>query len=65
MEEGSLKYTTKYNNAESRLKSAESELLKKNLILQQLETFLVEYNFKTGELYIDPVKEKFISVPWK
>lgn len=54
-----------FNSVERELRSAESELLKKNLILEQLDTFLVEYNFKTKELYIDPVKEKFISVPWK
>lgn len=40
------------------------ELVKKNLILEQLDTFLIEYNFKTDELFIDPVKEKFIKIPW-
>lgn len=46
------------------LKKAEKELKKKTLLLEQLDTFIVEYNFKTGDLYIDPVKEKYISVPW-
>lgn len=41
-----------------------NELEKKNLILEELDTFVVEYNVKTGECYIDPVKEKFISIPW-
>lgn len=40
------------------------ELVKKNIILEELDTFLVEYNFKTQEIYIDPVKEKYITVPW-
>ena len=46
------------------LKNAEKELKKKTMLLEQLDTFVVEYNFKTGELYTDPVKEKYISVPW-
>lgn len=46
------------------IKDVQAQLRRKNLILEQLDTFLVEYNFKTGELYIDPVKEKFIKVEW-
>lgn len=49
---------------ETEVNQVKAELVKKNLILEQLDTFLVEYNFKTEELYIDPVKEKFIKVPW-
>lgn len=41
-----------------------NEFVKKNLILEQLDTFLVEYNVKTTECFVDPVKEKFIKVPW-
>lgn len=55
---------TEKNNTETGSRDTEFELLKKNWILEQLDTFLVEYNFKTRELYIDPVKEKFIHVPW-
>ncbi len=49
---------------ETEVNQVRAELVKKNLILEQLDTFLVEYNFKTNELYIDPVKEKFIKFPW-
>lgn len=52
------------NGVSSISQSAEEELKKKNLILEQLDTFVLEYNFNTKELYIDPVKEKFISVQW-
>ena len=49
---------------EADVSQVRDELVKKNLILEQLDTFLVEYNFKTDELFIDPVKEKFIKIPW-
>ena len=54
----------KYIKEETDVSQVRAELVKKNLILEQLDTFLVEYNFKTGELYIDPVKDKFIKIPW-
>ena len=40
------------------------ELGKKAMILEELETFVVEYSCNTKELYIDPVKEKYIRIPW-
>lgn len=40
------------------------EIQKKNLILEQLDTFLVEYSFKSGEIFVDSAKEKFIQIPW-
>lgn len=50
--------------SDEKLKVVEEELRKKTMILEELETFIVEYNFKTKELYIDPVKEKYIRVVW-
>jgi len=49
---------------EKKLKTVEEELRKKTMILEELETFVVEYSFQTKELYIDPVKEKYIRIPW-
>ncbi len=64
MDGNSINNMAEQKTTEMNLKIAESELLKKNLILEQLDTFVLEYNFKTRELFIDPVKEKFVSVPW-
>lgn len=47
------------------METLDEELKKKTMILEELETFVVEYDFKTKELYIDPVKEKYIRVPWE
>lgn len=50
--------------SEEKIRRIEDELRKKTMILEELETFVVEYSFQTEELYIDPVKEKYIRVEW-
>ena len=50
--------------SEEKIRRIEDELRKKTMILEELETFVVEYSFQTKELYIDPVKEKYIRVVW-
>ena len=50
--------------SEEKIRRIEDKLRKKTMILEELETFVVEYSFQTEELYIDPVKEKYIRVEW-
>lgn len=39
--------------SEEKIRRIEDELRKKTMILEELETFVVEYSFQTEELYID------------
>lgn len=50
--------------SDAQVRRIEEELRKKTMILEELETFIMEYSFQTKELYIDPVKEKYIKVAW-
>ncbi len=42
----------------------EIETLKDRLILEQMNSFIVEYNLKTKECYIDPAQKKYVMGDW-
>ena len=46
----------------SKLNQCQNELQKKELMIEELNTFIVEYNFEMDEIYIDSVKDKYILI---
>lgn len=49
----------------SKLNQCQNELQKKELMIEELNTFIVEYNFEMDEIYIDSVKDKYILISWE
>ncbi len=44
--------------------AGELELLKDSLFLEQMNSFIVEYNFKTKKCYVDPLQKKYTQGDW-
>ena len=42
----------------NKLNQCQNELQKKELMIEELNTFVAEYNFEMDEIYIDSVKDK-------
>lgn len=49
----------------NKLNQCQNELQKKELMIEELNTFVVEYNFEVDEIYIDSVKDKYILISWE
>lgn len=49
----------------NKLNQCQNELQKKELMIEELNTFVVEYNFEMDEIYIDSVKDKYILISWE
>lgn len=49
----------------NKLNQCQNELQKKELMIEELNTFVAEYNFEMDEIYIDSVKDKYILISWK
>lgn len=49
---------------DSRERYKEAELLKDSRILEHTHSFIVEYNFKTKQCYIDPAQRKHVYGDW-
>ena len=49
----------------NKLNQCQNELQKKELMIEELNTFVAEYNFEMDEIYIDSVKDKYILISWE
>ena len=49
----------------NKVNQCQNELQKKELMIEELNTFVAEYNFEMDEIYIDSVKDKYILISWE
>ena len=49
----------------NKLNQCQNELQNKELMIEELNTFVAEYNFEMDEIYIDSVKDKYILISWE
>lgn len=51
-------------NAQSNDRWSEAEILRDSRILEHTHSFIVEYNLKDGQCYIDPAQRKYVYGDW-